>query len=161
MKPPILTLLCLLGVCWSACNTTKDQVPTTPHTATVVGKTSEQSSRTQIDYESYREKFQAMSVEERWNILSPQRRNYLRENPDQYPYFKSMIARYPDMEEVSEAAQPIHQQGPQETAFMESMALKPQTHAEWWATFSETRKTYMRQHPDQYPDFKAIIESGQ
>ena len=156
-------LIALMAVCsyFFACNTAKDPMPSTPNTATVVGKATDNASRTQIDYESYREKFKSMSIEERWTLLSPQRRNYLRENPDQYPYFKEMIAHYPDMEEVSEADQAMHQQGPQEAAFVENMAIKPQTPAEWWVTFSETRKTYMRQNPDLYPDFKTIIESGQ
>lgn len=46
------------------------------------------------------EDFAKLTVREQWSRLSPQRRNYLRENPNIYPQFKPIIAEQPDMEEV-------------------------------------------------------------
>jgi len=108
----------------------------------------EQGKSKKVSYED----FKNMSVEERWHSFSAARRNWLRENPDKYPYFKPLIAQYPDMEEEAPRAEPINYEhlNPSQVA----QSATPKTLEEWWNSFSEKRKTYMRANPEKYPEFQ-------
>lgn len=151
----LLRIFGLVGLCCGclvACNATHDtsQKPAPEPRAAAAAP----AAAVQVDYES----FAAMNAEERWNALSPERRNYLRLNPDLYPYFKPLIAAYPNMEEVAAANMPSNNTSPPPNAFMDEG--KHKTPAEWWASFSESRRQYMIQNPQYYPQFKEFIDKA-
>ncbi len=145
----MLFTVALLAV-FSSCNVAKDQLEDKQGTVEAVGAKSTDNAQNRTSYAE----FSQMSVEEQWQSLSPNRRNYLRENPDLYPRFADLIAAEPAMEQ----APPIQQMNnpPESSVPQESTPGTPQ---EWWDTFSESRKQYMREHIEQYPDFQDIIES--
>lgn len=113
MKKINSILLNVIGVCLLSiicgCNVTKDnEVSEEPQNiapkiespfdqSKAIGKPGVVVDENGQKKASYDE-FKKMSVEEQWQSLSPERRNYLRENPDLYPRFKKMIAAEPDKE---------------------------------------------------------------
>ncbi len=101
-----------------------------------------------------------LPTEEQWKHLSPKRRNYLRQHPDLYPKFKSLIAANPTMEEVSNPPSLPNNINQSSTRNADPSYVPPEqrTPAQWWATFSEKRKAYMREHADEYPDFKEFLK---
>ena len=143
----LITLACTALFAYGG-NATKDTEKNEPQ----VTKSTPASSKVQVDYDS----FKNMDVEQRWHALSAERRNYLRLNPDLYPYFKPMIALEPNMEEVAAGDLPINNTAPNPHAFSEEG--KQKTPQEWWDSFSESRKKYMIEHANEYPLFKEIIE---
>ena len=100
--------------------------------------------------------FKKMNLEERWNALSPSRRNYFRENPDRSTYFLPMVKAYPDMEEIVNA--PSVQYDSDEAKDRKNTVVPPKTPEEWWGGFSEARKKYMRENPSLFPEFKHLLE---
>lgn len=95
--------------------------------------------------------FDDMTVEEKWRSLTPARRNSLRQNPNLYPYFQTMIAAEPDLEEEGPREQE-HLQG-----WDDKIYTDPPQNVDYealWNSFSEERKQYMRQHPANYPNFQ-------
>lgn len=165
---PILGIGCLL-IYGSSCQSINSQDKTPPT----------QISEKFVSVEA----FKKMTSEEQWKVISPVRRNYLRDlhfNKKMAlpPFIKKLVEQYPEMEEA-----PVSQD---ERTDAEKMAAQKQkieqlkqrkkeaeqhkkqlnsevdqlmhmTPEEQWATFSETRKTYMREHPSHYPDFKAFL----
>lgn len=145
----LFLLLCSI----TACNVAKDKTDTTNNTQTATGnelKVAGTQSGKQVDYED----FKNMSLEERWRSFSPERRNYLRQNPDLYPYYKPFITAEPNMEPESTITHTSQQLPNIDTETPET----PKTPEEWWKTFSEDRKTYMRQHPEYYPEFVPFFD---
>lgn len=107
-------------------------------------------SHTTISYEDY----QHLSVEEQWRSFTPNRRNFLRENPTKYPRFKRMIMAEPNMEQ--QYAQPTPPAGYEETPLLSTNppTLSP---AEKWAKFSLKRKQYIKNNIEKYPEYKPFI----
>lgn len=150
LKKTSLLFLCALLLTYS-CNAAKESDKNESQVTTAKPA----SSTVQVDYDS----FKNMNAEQRWHALSAERRNYLRLNPDLYPYFKPMIALEPNMEEVAAGDLPINNTAPNPHAFSEEG--KQKTPQEWWDSFSESRKKYMKEHAAEYPLFKEIIEKEQ
>jgi hypothetical protein len=142
MKKHALLLLSLFLVLLS-CNTKQVQ-----ENALATPTPNEEGKAKKVSYEE----FKNMSVEERWHSFSAARRNWLRENPNKYPYFKPMIAQYPDMEEEAPRAEPINYESLDPNKVAES--TNPTTLEDWWNSFSEKRKAYMRANPEKYPEFQ-------
>lgn len=144
------TLLVLIGGLYvllsGSCNITKDKSDTGNagksklSSSVEVGDVKVQD----VDYEDFKD----MTVEERWRSFTPERRNYLRQNPDLYVYYKPFIAAEPNMEQEGT----IQYSGVQHKVDSESPG-QPKTAEEWWNSFSEERKAYMRQNPQYYPEF--------
>ena len=101
-----------------------------------------------VDYED----FKGMTVVERWRSFTPERRNYLRQNPELYAYYKPFIAAEPNIEPEGT----IQYSGVQHKVDSESPG-QPKTAEEWWNSFSEERKAYMRQNPQYYPEFEQFF----
>ncbi|OWY23479.1 hypothetical protein C7N43_15250 [Sphingobacteriales bacterium UPWRP_1] len=148
----VLLLVLLLGTI-TACNVAKDKTDTTNNTQAATGneiKVAGTQPANQVEYED----FKNMSLEERWRSFSPERRNYLRQNPDIYPYYQPFIAAEPNMEPEGTIVHTNQQLPAIDTESPET----PKTPEEWWKTFSEDRKAYMRQHPEYYPDFVPFFD---
>lgn len=129
------------------CNLTKDKTTTAaePDPAKADVNLTQNKAVEGDNYEDFRN----MSLEERWRSFTPERRNYLRQNPDLYAYYKPFIDAEPNFE-------------PEGTIQYNTQLLptinsdvpdKPKTPEEWWNSFSEDRKEYMRQNPQYYPEF--------
>jgi len=101
--------------------------------------------------------FKKMNLEERWNALSPSRRNYFRTYPDRSTYFLPMVKAYPDMEEIVNLASKSEDN--EETKNHENVEVPLKTPEQWWNEFSEVRKKYMRENPELFPDFKHLLEN--
>lgn len=99
------------------------------------------------------DEFRKMTVEQRWQTASPSRRNYIRENLDKYPDYAKIVAQEPNKE-----YEPPVPQVRDLTQTSNTPPPEQRTPAEWWATFSEERKTYMKQHPEFYPEFSEFLK---
>ncbi len=160
----VLVILLLIG--FTACNVSKEQDNIKKETSKLAinnasDKTSTDKPKTEDRAIGYA-KFKKMSVEERWHVLSPSRRNQLRGEPDLYPYFKPMIAKYPDIEEMSarDPAIPVEESPVNPYAQYEFKTFTAEKSVEQrWNEFSEKRKTYMKAHPEKYPEFKKYLEN--
>ncbi len=139
----------LLVLISSSCNTTmKDP---RDHSAVPATSAYDKDASNTVGYDE----FKNMSVEERWHSLSPARRNSLRQDPNRYQYFKNMIAAEPDMEEVPLDAPADPPPAVQVPAFSDiNIEWTPE---QWWNSFDESRKQYIRTHPDEYPQFKPFF----
>jgi hypothetical protein len=135
-----VALLLLLSACNSA-RESKEQVGTV-------------TANNQTHKEPSYEEFKNMTPEERWRTASPARRNYLRQNPDLYPYLKPYILAEPDMETVTPA--PITNN--QATITHGQSDYINYTPAQWWDSFSPERKQHMREHPEWFPEFKDFLD---
>lgn len=149
MKPLFTCHIVLLGCCIclsSACNSSreaKEQALTTvaqPTVATPQAPT----------YEEFRK----MTAEERWRTASPARRNYLRQNPNLYPYMTAIILADPEMEEEPPPSPPNPNQAP---AFSQQPNILEYTPEQWWNSFSTERKKHIREHPELFPEFKDFL----
>lgn len=148
----VLTVLLLSGAV--SCNVTKDKQDQSSQNTTQTGtdtKIAGNGSGKDVDYED----FKNMSLEERWRSFSPERRNSLRENPDLYPYYKPFIAAEPNMEPEGTIT---HDNNTLPYTIDSDSPGKPKTTEEWWNSFSEERKTFMRQNPESYPDFVPFFD---
>jgi len=154
MKAPHIKQLLFLSICCllAACSTTQDPIEAisekTPPQTTAV------TSPKQPSFESFKQ----MNHEQQWNSFSPERRNYLRENPDVYPAYKSFIEASPELEEIVASTNAAKSNSVRPSV---SPGKKKKTNEEWWNSFSEKRKKYMREHADEYPDFKEFIERSE
>lgn len=144
----LLVITTLLSA--AACNTIRDN-----NLDRTTLQSSQQPAATPGAQQSNYDNFKTMSVEERWHSLSPARRNSLRQDPNRYPYFKNMIAAEPDMEEVPPNTPADPPPAIQAPAFSE--AGYERTPEEWWNSFDESRKKYIREHPEEYPQFKPFL----
>ncbi|MGB1205712.1 MAG: hypothetical protein ACPG5B_08710 [Chitinophagales bacterium] len=148
----LITIILVLPNLFGACNVAKDQAE----------ESNEQDMQIISDIGKehlavgYAE-FKKMNVEERWNALSPARRNYFRENPDRSTYFLPMVKAYPDMEEIPNAEPPRYDS--EESKESKKIVVPPKTPEEWWNEFSEARKKYMRENPELFPEFKHLLEN--
>lgn len=133
-----------------SCNITKDKTDNSksakPEMSSTVQVNNEKVQ--DVDYEDFRN----MTVEERWRSFSPERRNYLRQNPDLYAYYKPFIAAEPNMEPEGT----VQHTGIQYSVDSNSPD-QPKTLEEWWNSFTEERKAYMRQNPQYYPEFAEFL----
>lgn len=148
-----LMLLLLLSSI-TACNVAKDKTEQVKQNQEKTGNETIIAADGKTDKQTDYEDFKNMSLEERWRSFSPERRNYLRQNPDIYPYYKPFITAEPNMEpegtitHTSQQLPNIDSESPE----------TPKTPEEWWKTFSEDRKNYMRQHPEYYPEFVPFFD---
>lgn len=100
------------------------------------------------------EEFSKMTPEQRWRDATPARRNYLRQNPDLYPYLKPYVLAEPDMEEVPST--PVVNHKP--TITKSQTDYVNYTPAQWWDSFSPERKQHIREHPEWFPEFKDFLD---
>jgi len=146
----LLFVLIFSSLWFGSCNVPKEQAEETTETM-VANKADKYATESKVlGYEKWKD----MSVEERWHALSPARRNHLRENPDAMPYFKKMIAAFPEMEDVP--AQPTSNKN---YTNLYGNKVTPKTTEEWWNSFSEQRKKFMRENPELFPDFQPFFDN--
>lgn len=150
----LLLFVCLCGGI-AACNVAKDKTDQTtaatqPQTINNEVQVAGNTQNKQVDYED----FKNMSLEDRWRSFSPERRNYLRQNPDIYPYYQPFIAAEPNMEPEGSI---IHTDMQLPAIDSESPETS-KTPEQWWNSFSEDRKAFMRQNPQYYPDFVPFFD---
>lgn len=98
------------------------------------------------------EEFRNLSPEEQWLALAPWRRNMIRKNPTAYKKYAQIAAKSPNLEPEPEIEyindlykQPLPAPPPKKTL------------AQWWESFSEERKNFMKQNPNSYPEFKPFF----
>ncbi len=117
------------------------------------------------------EEFQNMPIAERWKVISPGRRDKLRrlykEGAPLSDAFKRLIAKDLAFEISEKPPNPtpryippevINQYRDEYQKALEARKLSPEKR---WASFSDIKKEYIRQHPDKYPQFAKLITSGQ
>ena len=101
------------------------------------------------------EEFQKMTPEERWHSLSPARRNYLRQNPNVYPYLKPYIDADPDLEPEPANPTPVQNQAP---AFQgQSADFLNYSPDQWWGQLPPEWKQFIREHPELFPEYQHLV----
>ncbi|HMS51966.1 MAG: hypothetical protein IPN25_04075 [Sphingobacteriales bacterium] len=141
-----------------ACNTTRDNTPQTAAQTSTNAKPNITTKNTKSTDAVDDIIFGQLDPYQQWLSLTPSRRNYIRENLNDFPQYRDFALADPNLEADETQQTNTHNALPDTFVATYKNKFADRTPADWWNSFNEARKQHIRQNIDLYPEFKPFVE---